>query len=216
MASEKRLGREWVNASVSWGTMQDVDLIPKLESVLDEAGVAYTRPPAVEKLMADEDALTDAERDEVSWYLAEDLWEAMDDIAPEGCYFGASEGDGADFGFWRTSEDLTCPECGAEFDEEGGFEAADNVVCCSDDCAARHEVAEGLREPFEPDEGDVVTEDCRKFYSYTSGRLVFVAPNDDWRSAARAWMDRENFFPNFWIISCHDDAHLLSVAEEPK
>jgi len=165
--------------------------------------------------MADEDAvMTDAERDEVSWYLAEDLWNAMDDIAPEGCYFGASEGDGTDYGFWRTSEDINCPECGAEFNEDDGYEASDGEMCCSDDCAARYEVAEGFREPFEPDEDDLTTEDHQVFYS--GGKEAFrVSKGEDWRPTARAWMDREGFFPNVWFVSDHGNAHLLSMSEEP-
>ena len=42
------------------------------------------------------------------WFLASDfvnaLMDALNDCAPEGLYFGASEGDGADFGFWMIQE----------------------------------------------------------------------------------------------------------------
>jgi hypothetical protein len=87
--------------SISWGTMREEDLIPKFEGYLQEFGVEVERPPAVTKLLDEDDGfLNDKEREEVSWYLNEDLWEAMDDLAPPYCSFGSHEGDGADYGFW--------------------------------------------------------------------------------------------------------------------
>ena len=35
----------------------------------------------------------------------DDLWFSMEDLAPEGFYFGAHEGDGSDFGFWHIEDD---------------------------------------------------------------------------------------------------------------
>lgn len=51
--------------------------------------------------------------EDASYFLNEDIWDAMNDIAPEGCYFGATEGDGCDYGFWESR-----PEYGDE-EEEG-------------------------------------------------------------------------------------------------
>lgn len=111
-------------------------------------------------------------------------------------------------------EDIECPECGTEFKENDGFETADDEVCCSEDCAVRHEIAEGLREPAEPEEGDLTTENHRVFWS--RGKVAFaVGEDEDWRQAAREWMDREQFWPNVWLISDHGNAHLLSMSEEP-
>jgi len=41
----------------------------------------------------------------MSWILNEDIWDAMNDITPDGCYFGAHPGDGSDYGFWQVEED---------------------------------------------------------------------------------------------------------------
>ena len=38
--------------------------------------------------------------------LISDLTNALQDAAPDFCYFGASEGDGADFGFWVSDDGL--------------------------------------------------------------------------------------------------------------
>jgi hypothetical protein len=100
---QRRLGPEWVG-SVSSGTMREEDLIPAFEAVLDAAGAGYDRPDAVARLLAGE-GLAGAEWAEVAWYLNEDLFGALCDIAPEGCYFGSHPGDGADYGFWPVEEE---------------------------------------------------------------------------------------------------------------
>jgi hypothetical protein len=97
------LGHQWVNVSVSTATLREEDLIPAFEEVLDEAEVGYDRPASVDKLLAGE-TLTETERDEVGWYLNEVLFDQLNDIAPEGTYFGSHPGDGADFGFWTIEE----------------------------------------------------------------------------------------------------------------
>jgi hypothetical protein len=45
-------------------------------------------------------SMPEALRDECGYLIYEVLFDALDAIAPDDAYFGASEGDGADFGFW--------------------------------------------------------------------------------------------------------------------
>jgi hypothetical protein len=124
--SEQRLGSEWVG-SISSGTMREEHLIPVFEDALDHAGVAYERPEAVDRLM-DGAELDDADWDAVSWYVNEELWGLLDDVAPEGTSFGAHEGDGADYGFWAYED-----EAEEEPEEEEGTAAGDELIDLADE-----------------------------------------------------------------------------------
>src|ERR1700677_4439518 len=94
-----QLGTDW-NGSIISATLREQDLIPAFEGVLDIAGVEYDRPASVDKLLLDQ-ALTDDEMEEVGFYLNETMFDLLNEIAPEGTYFGSHPGDGADFGFWE-------------------------------------------------------------------------------------------------------------------
>lgn len=88
-----------VSGSVSWGTHLPSDLIPRFLhklAQLDEGKAAALRaelPEGVER----GDPYWESE--EAHWLL-EELFVVLDEYAPDGFYFGASEGDGTDFGFW--------------------------------------------------------------------------------------------------------------------
>jgi hypothetical protein len=87
--------------TVSSGTMRDQDLIPRFLEVLDE----HAPSKAKELLDLYQNTLEhlddESDSDEMARaMLLADLFEALNEIAPEDTYFGASEGDGADYGFW--------------------------------------------------------------------------------------------------------------------
>ena len=106
--------------SVSSGTMRAEDLIPCFVDLLDEykedlslslpVGATFGQTEAVkmqvaaidnllagiEQRMKDQDYY---ESEHCDWDL-EELFEQLNAAAPDGCYFGAHPGDGADYGFW--------------------------------------------------------------------------------------------------------------------
>ena len=85
--------------SVCSGSLRDRDLISafadelrRLQGVLEPSELVGRCRAALEG--ADEIA-----EDEAS-ALLDELFDALDALAPEGHYFGAHPGDGVDFGFW--------------------------------------------------------------------------------------------------------------------
>lgn len=101
--------------SVSWGTMRPIDLIPKFMAVLGEHWPQkaaelttvyvgeHNWPYCMAGLLYDEEFMDD--NPEATGLLLDDLFYALDDLAPEGHYFGAHPGDGCDYGFWKCEED---------------------------------------------------------------------------------------------------------------
>ena len=93
--------------SVSHGTMREEDLIPEFTWLLRDLAKRAGRKDHVR--LADEiDKRAEAEgyyeSEEAGWDLNESLFPALEEYAPPYAYFGASEGDGSDYGFWISSE----------------------------------------------------------------------------------------------------------------
>ncbi len=87
--------------TVIHGTLRSEDLIPAFFSEL----LAYDPDAAAVILDNFPDYLGD--EPDPNCYLSEDtnwlfdkLFDALNDVAPKGHYFGAHPGDGSDFGFW--------------------------------------------------------------------------------------------------------------------
>lgn len=106
-----------IGQSISFGTLKTEDLLSAfcglLESLVFVNGDFYSLPENFQERDAlnnfvgqcqdcfDEDGKLLPEKMENAEYLLSDLFDELNNFAPEGYYFGAIEGDGADFGFWR-------------------------------------------------------------------------------------------------------------------
>jgi hypothetical protein len=105
--------------TVSHGTMREEHLIPAFMHALE-----YCNPAKAKKYRKDPDNRaifrwldagapsysykSKAGQDfaeKVSYFLNEDLFEALDECAPKGHYFGSHPGDGSDYGFWKYEGD---------------------------------------------------------------------------------------------------------------
>jgi hypothetical protein len=88
----KQLSQEWKNISLSHATLRADDIFRAVKFLLPE------------NLINDYENAKDQEEKEI--ILNENIWNYLDQIAPEGCYFGNTEGNGSDFGFWEYEEEF--------------------------------------------------------------------------------------------------------------
>ena len=92
----KRLDRSWIGASLSHGTLRLEDLYERFLDFVDNHNPDAYDPEWDNVDVHDEFA---------AFVLWEEIAPAIEEIAPEGTYFGAHEGDGSDFGFWPVEDE---------------------------------------------------------------------------------------------------------------
>jgi len=112
----KQLAEKYIGDSLSHGTLRNEDLIPYFMDFLQNVKGICEIEKKVDLLQEEVDKLelelesgySDYYKDQetASCILNEDIWDLLNDIAPEFTYFGSTEGDGSDFGFWTNEEGL--------------------------------------------------------------------------------------------------------------
>ena len=92
-----------VCGTVLAGTMKPQDLIPAFLAELEfldqeQMDLVATDPLYIlSQEKDDDDEWWDSEE---AGYFLDELFAKLNALAPEGCFFGAHPGDGADYGFW--------------------------------------------------------------------------------------------------------------------
>ena len=100
--------------SVSHGTMHPKHLIPVFLDVLKTyAPEKYNAYVKENQEVLDLDGIDD----ETLGYVVEELFDKLNEIAPDGTYFGSHPGDGSDYGFWSVDPDES--KCGKDKDDKG-------------------------------------------------------------------------------------------------
>ena len=98
--------------SLSHGTMRAEDLIPKFMSILFKEDPAKAREiwqkyPNLLQALCDKNAGVPTnwwDSEEAIEILNNDLFDVMNNYAPEGHYFGSHPGDGSDYGYWPNED----------------------------------------------------------------------------------------------------------------
>ena len=119
--------KDYPMGSISHGTLRNSDLLEAFSETLKELDKEGKFKEIIERVdylqgQYDEDELNYPESTEVtediSYLINEDLFNALNEFAAPCFYFGSHPGDGSDFGFWLTENDL-----------EEWMECDNGVVC---------------------------------------------------------------------------------------
>jgi len=109
-------GNPFNTGTVTHGTLRTQDLLrafaKEYESLapFNERTLVRGAYEAADLLDREGDAVSDSDHDLCAEIIS-DLSEALDRIAQaHGCYFGTTEGDGSDFGFWENEPEILEPE----------------------------------------------------------------------------------------------------------
>jgi hypothetical protein len=89
-----------VGWSVIHGTHNPFALAGRFVEFLEE--IEY---PGADTLRDIHNTITQTDdEEELGDFLYDELYPALEEIAPEGYYFGSHDGDGSDFGYWAVDE----------------------------------------------------------------------------------------------------------------
>lgn len=99
MARKQQEPKTGTPGSVSTGTMLSYELIQAFMGVLEDLDPVAADALAEQYCNVWPTVVYGAQPEELG-DLLDELFDALDERAPEGYYFGAHEGDGCDFGFW--------------------------------------------------------------------------------------------------------------------
>ena len=91
------LSNEYRNVSLSHGTMRPEDLIPVFSDFIKEHS-KNNYDWLLDRYAFQVD-------DESKGWMLDDMFEILNNIAPNGYYFGSHPGDGSDYGFWECEEE---------------------------------------------------------------------------------------------------------------
>lgn len=104
-----------LNETVIHGTLRPQDLVPAFLEVIKETPeyqqiMFQVNPPDYIRVLTDptadeNDPVWDSE--EMAHFLNETLWDVLNSYAPDDYYFGCTEGNGSDFGYWEVIKLLT-------------------------------------------------------------------------------------------------------------
>jgi hypothetical protein len=84
--------------TISHGTHRNEDMLSAFATELEYL-THFERSRAQLDLIEEARAITNFDS-ETATEIVHELFDALEELAPAYCYFGAHEGDGADFGFW--------------------------------------------------------------------------------------------------------------------
>ena len=112
----KQLPNRYIGMELSSATMRAEDLIPTfmdfLRGVAEECEIqdeVLEIQNSVQNLVRGEEQGYGEyfkDQEQASWILNEDIWDLIQEIAPDYTSFGSHEGDGACYGFWTNKESL--------------------------------------------------------------------------------------------------------------
>lgn len=92
--------------TVSTGTLLNYDLLERFGEVIKKYRINDALVRDIDEIFEtySEDEInypTGEWSDLISWLINEDIFNILNEVAPEGYYFGTLEGNGSCFGFWR-------------------------------------------------------------------------------------------------------------------
>jgi len=103
---------QYLNQSASTGTLKPSDLIKNLMPVLRDLAPNQWEYMVSEHTLVwkqvnstTPESAPGSQSEQDTQDTLDELLNRLDNLAPEGYYFGALEGDGADLGFWKEGSD---------------------------------------------------------------------------------------------------------------